>query len=145
MATFQTHHQGNIIELAIKKSKYSIVDIARELGVNRRTVYNYLNKEVVPQDQLEKFEKVLDVDFSVEYPSVFTKYDKIPGSFSKPTQDSGQPQQVEQPIESIGGDIRDRLIASLERERLQMFAENLNLKEEIFELKQKLAAYENAK
>ena len=38
-------HYGQIVEYLVRKNGYSITDLATELDVNRRSIYNYFQNQ----------------------------------------------------------------------------------------------------
>jgi AcrR family transcriptional regulator len=70
--TMNAHH-GQLIEYTIRRNGYSISDLARELCINRRSIYNYFKSPKIRHDVLLSIGKILRHDFSRELPGVFTQ------------------------------------------------------------------------
>jgi transcriptional regulator with XRE-family HTH domain len=70
-------HYGQIIEKRIRNSGYSIAEVARLMGVNRRSVYNWFNCEKLNKNTIERIGYVLKCDFSLDFPNLFE-----PGHFA---------------------------------------------------------------
>ncbi|RVU02457.1 XRE family transcriptional regulator [Mucilaginibacter limnophilus] len=68
-------HYGQIVELIIRKKGYSISELARLTYVNRRSVYNWFNQKYLKPEIIHRIGCILDHDFSVEFPELFTKDD----------------------------------------------------------------------
>ncbi|MBL4678623.1 MAG: helix-turn-helix domain-containing protein [Mucilaginibacter sp.] len=66
-------HYGQIVELVIRKGGYSISEIARLTVINRKTVYNWFNQKYLKPEIIYKIGCVINHDFSVEFPELFTK------------------------------------------------------------------------
>jgi lambda repressor-like predicted transcriptional regulator len=58
-----THH-GKTIEKVIRKNGHSVSGIARAVGVNRRSVYNWFNQPYLKADLLIKIGKAIEYDLS---------------------------------------------------------------------------------
>ncbi|MBL4676425.1 MAG: TetR family transcriptional regulator [Mucilaginibacter sp.] len=91
-------HYGEIIEYTLRKSGYNISDLARELGVNRRTLYNYFKSSTLKRNTVLQIGKLLRHDFSKEFPELFvtSEFETVPE-----TQLTFNPQQVQNPDESL--------------------------------------------
>jgi transcriptional regulator with XRE-family HTH domain len=61
-------HHGKTIEQVIRRSGYSISYIARKLGVNRRSVYNWFNQQHLRADLIIKIGKAINCDLSTILP-----------------------------------------------------------------------------
>lgn len=70
-------HYGQILERAIRRNGNSISDVARLLNINRRSVYNWFNQPQLRPEILYKIGRVIDYDFSVDLPHLFTPEDFI--------------------------------------------------------------------
>ncbi|MBL4675082.1 MAG: helix-turn-helix domain-containing protein [Mucilaginibacter sp.] len=68
-------HHGEIIEHALRRNGYNISDLARELGVNRRTLYNYFKSSILKRYTILHIGKILRHDFSSEFPELFVSED----------------------------------------------------------------------
>jgi predicted DNA-binding transcriptional regulator YafY len=68
-------HYGQIVEYLVRKNGYSITDLATELDVNRRSIYNYFQNQFLKSDIIFKIGRVIRHDFSKEFPEFFTPED----------------------------------------------------------------------
>ena len=68
----QVHH-GLIVEKVVRRSGFSISEIARSINVNRRSIYNYFGQERLSIDIIAAFETALNHDFSQDIPE-YSKY-----------------------------------------------------------------------
>lgn len=68
-------HHGNTIEKIIRREGHSLTDIAKLARVNRRSVYNWFMKPKLKPDIIHRLGRVIDHDFSVEFPDLFTSED----------------------------------------------------------------------
>ncbi|WP_454802901.1 hypothetical protein [Mucilaginibacter phyllosphaerae] len=64
-------HQGQIVEYVVRRNGYSLSDLANELKVNRRTIYNWFKSETLRTDIIFNVGKVVRHDFSNEFPEIF--------------------------------------------------------------------------
>jgi hypothetical protein len=65
-------HYGQIVELVIRKGGYSISEIARLTLINRKSVYNWFNQKYLKPEIIYRIGCVINHDFSVEFPELFT-------------------------------------------------------------------------
>jgi DNA-binding XRE family transcriptional regulator len=63
-------HQGAILERVIRRNGISIAELARELGVARRTLYNWFKEKNINPEIAYKIGRILIYDFSSEMPPV---------------------------------------------------------------------------
>jgi transcriptional regulator with XRE-family HTH domain len=70
-------HYGQILERAIRRSGNSISDVARLLNINRRSVYNWFNQQQLKPELFYKIGHVINYDFSVDLPDLFTPEDFV--------------------------------------------------------------------
>ena len=68
-------HHGNTIEKVIRREGHSLTDVARLARVNRRSVYNWFMKPKLKPDIIHRIGHVIDHDFSIEFPDLFTTDD----------------------------------------------------------------------
>jgi predicted transcriptional regulator len=68
-------HQGKTIEQVIRRSGHSFSRVARLTKVSRRSVYNWLNQPQVNPQIIQKIGRVINHDFSVEFPELFSSED----------------------------------------------------------------------
>ncbi|TWR28865.1 hypothetical protein FPZ43_11380 [Mucilaginibacter pallidiroseus] len=70
-------HYGQIVEFQVRKNGYSLTDLAIELSVNRRTIYNYFENKFLKTEVIFKIGCIIRHDFSIEFPELFTKEDFV--------------------------------------------------------------------
>jgi lambda repressor-like predicted transcriptional regulator len=68
-------HHGNTIEKVIRREGHSLTDVARLARVNRRSVYNWFMKPKLKPDIIHRIGRVIDHDFSIEFPDLFSSED----------------------------------------------------------------------
>lgn len=68
-------HHGQILEKVVRRNGHSISDVARLTNVNRRSVYNWFNQPHLKPEIIYRIGCVIDHDFSVELPHLFTADD----------------------------------------------------------------------
>lgn len=66
-------HRGEILEMVIRKSPYSIKTLARKLGISRTTLYNKFKEYNLDYDFLLQVSDVLHYDIKSEIPQLNTK------------------------------------------------------------------------
>ncbi|AMR31719.1 hypothetical protein A0256_09930 [Mucilaginibacter sp. PAMC 26640] len=66
------NHKGQIVEYIVRRNGYSITDLANELKVNRRSIYNYFQNPNLKFDVIYKIGLIVRHDFSKEFPEIFT-------------------------------------------------------------------------
>lgn len=60
-------HKGEIIELAIRNSGYSLKKVAKRMGISRSTLYNRFDDIDVSDDFILTLSQVIHYDFSKEF------------------------------------------------------------------------------
>jgi AcrR family transcriptional regulator len=70
-------HQGEVIEKLIRRDGHSLTDVAAKLGVNRRSLYNWFTQKDLKQETIYKIGHVIQHDFSIEFPDIFSSKDFI--------------------------------------------------------------------
>ncbi|AMR32337.1 hypothetical protein A0256_13355 [Mucilaginibacter sp. PAMC 26640] len=68
-------HDGQIIEFVIRKKGYSLTNLAKELNVNRRSVYNWFKSETLKDNIIRTIGLTIRHDFSAEFSERFSKKD----------------------------------------------------------------------
>ncbi|MBL4677992.1 MAG: helix-turn-helix transcriptional regulator [Mucilaginibacter sp.] len=68
-------HNGEKVKSIIRRSRYSVSELAAALKVTRRTVYNWLNDQNLKRDTIYKIGQLLRHDFSIEFPNLFRSRD----------------------------------------------------------------------
>ncbi|MBD1363083.1 hypothetical protein IDJ77_04600 [Mucilaginibacter sp. ZT4R22] len=64
-------HYGQLVEYRVRKNGYSISDLAKNLQVNRRSIYNWFNQRHLKKDIIFHIGCILRHDFSDEIPEMF--------------------------------------------------------------------------
>ncbi|WP_454802678.1 hypothetical protein [Mucilaginibacter phyllosphaerae] len=70
-----TKHYGKIVEYIIRKNGYSLTQLATELKVNRRTMYNWFQSQQLKTSSIQEIGLVIRHDFSNEFPELFVSED----------------------------------------------------------------------
>jgi DNA-binding phage protein len=67
-------HMGMLLEKVVRKKELNITELAKALGVSRRTLYIWFQQPQLPAGTLEKISKVVVYDFSTPdaKPSIVT-------------------------------------------------------------------------
>lgn len=68
-------HYGQIVEYVVRKTGYSISDLARVTHVNRRSVYNWFASKHLKSAIIYRIGHVIKHDFSKEFPELFISAD----------------------------------------------------------------------
>ncbi|MFA6086688.1 hypothetical protein [Mucilaginibacter sp.] len=66
---------GKIVEYIVRKNGYNITELATNLSVNRRSIYNWFNQKDLRTDIIFRIGYIIRHDFSNEFPELFTKDD----------------------------------------------------------------------
>lgn len=75
-------HNGEIVELVIRRHGLSITEVSRRLQVSRRSIYNWFTQQHLALNIICRIGEVLDYDFSVDMPELFNGGDNQ-GSISR--------------------------------------------------------------
>ncbi|AMR32442.1 hypothetical protein A0256_13915 [Mucilaginibacter sp. PAMC 26640] len=67
------NHNGQIVEYVVRRNGYSITDLATELKVNRRSIYNYFQNRNLKHDVIYKIGLIIRHDFAKEFPDLFNR------------------------------------------------------------------------
>ena len=68
-------HYGQLVEYIVRKNGYSLSELAKELNINRRTIYNWFQTSNLKSDIIYRIGYVVRHDFSKEFPELFTAED----------------------------------------------------------------------
>ncbi|MBE9586963.1 helix-turn-helix domain-containing protein [Mucilaginibacter sp. JRF] len=68
-----SHNHGKIIIKAIRRSGNTITGLAKELNVNRRTIYNWLSADSIKKEIIHRIGLASKYDFSNEFPQYFSE------------------------------------------------------------------------
>jgi hypothetical protein len=69
--TIMEEHYGKKVEYVVRKSGYNIAQLAKELGVNRRSIYNWFTYCDLKPSAIYRIGSVINHDFSLEFPGLF--------------------------------------------------------------------------
>ena len=61
-------HRGEILEKTIRQSGVSVTEVARRLGIARKTLYNYFEEELLSWDKIIEIYKAFDWDVYQDFP-----------------------------------------------------------------------------
>lgn len=61
---------GAIVEKQVRLSMVSITDVSKSLNVNRRTLYNWFSKPVIPEYVILNIGECIGYDFSRQIPQL---------------------------------------------------------------------------
>ena len=64
---------GRLLERVIRKKGLNISELARAIGVHRRSLYNWFAEPELKVEILEKISEAIGHDFSAEFPTTFIK------------------------------------------------------------------------
>lgn len=103
-------HHGQTIERIIRRNGYSITELARLTGVNRRSVYNWFNQRHLKPEVIYRIGVVINYDFSSLFPGLFPKDDFM----------QAQKMEIEQvgeinPLSKEDSSFKDKYIELLEK------------------------------
>lgn len=70
-------NRGEILEKVVRQSNMSVVAIARQMGVERSTVYRHFTLPDLDAGIILRYSKVLRHDFSEEFPELFSDLKSI--------------------------------------------------------------------
>ncbi|WP_454802322.1 hypothetical protein [Mucilaginibacter phyllosphaerae] len=76
-------HQGQTVEYVVRRNGFSLSQLAKELKVNRRSLYNWFKNQFLRKSVIYNIGHVIRHDFSIEFPELFTKEDFDFHSFTK--------------------------------------------------------------
>ena len=68
-------HNGEIIELVVRRDKVSISELSRKLKVSRKSIYNWFKKENLSLEVINRIGEVLNHDFTMELPEKYQDLD----------------------------------------------------------------------
>lgn len=72
--------QGAVIEKVIRKSGVSITEVARRVGVNRRSMYYWFDQPSLNISTIIKVGRALNYDFSTDFPNLIGSYSIAPAA-----------------------------------------------------------------
>lgn len=80
-------HKGEIIEKAVRESNVPLTQLAKKMGVTRRTVYNIFEKYEVDNDTILKIGKIIHFDFAAKFPKLkkTVAFEEPPATYSSKT------------------------------------------------------------
>jgi hypothetical protein len=68
-------HYGKTVEYIVRKNSYNIAQLAKELGINRRSMYNWFTYRDLKPSAIYRIGCVINHDFSREFPGLFESED----------------------------------------------------------------------
>jgi len=74
---YSNQHYGHIIEKVIRRNSIGISEIARKMGVSRRSIYNWFESEKIPAAIIKRIGCVIGHDFSKEFPDEIKFYTEL--------------------------------------------------------------------
>ena len=77
-------HDGEILKKLIGKGEVPISRIAKQLGVDRSTIYRMFEKTDIPIEFLLKIGKVINKDMSTFFPEVIQAIQEPPMNYNSP-------------------------------------------------------------
>ncbi len=77
-------HKGRVLERVIRKKGINISQLAKKIGVNRRSLYNYFQEKNLKSIVFEKIAAAINYDFMLEYPNILIGEPSIQGAFYGP-------------------------------------------------------------
>jgi hypothetical protein len=66
-----TKHRGEIVQKAVRASNMTLAAIARQIGYDRTSLYNFFLNPELPFDIIIKIGKVIHYDFRKDFPELF--------------------------------------------------------------------------
>lgn len=86
-----SEHYGEIVEKVVRREGHSLTDIAKMMGVNRRSIYNWFLQQRLKPDTILRIGRAIKHDFSTEFPGMFVSDDfKVEAKIvSPPNLDNG--------------------------------------------------------
>lgn len=72
-------HYGAIVEMAVRRKSVNISEISRRMHVNRRSIYNWFQKDFLSIEIICEIGYIIDHDFSKDFPAEFA-----PDGFANP-------------------------------------------------------------
>jgi predicted transcriptional regulator len=63
-------HKGEIIKKAVNQSGVSVTQVAKSMGVTRKTIYNIFERIDVDNDTILKIGTIIHYDFSEKFPKL---------------------------------------------------------------------------
>ena len=70
-----SEHYGEIVERAVRRGGNSLTDLAKLMGVNRRSIYNWFLQQRLKPEVILRIGKAIKHDFSMEFPNLFKSDD----------------------------------------------------------------------
>lgn len=74
-------HYGAIVEMAVRRKSVNISEISRRMHVNRRSIYNWFQRDFLSIEIICEIGYIIDYDFSKDFPDEFA-----PDGLVKPNQ-----------------------------------------------------------
>ncbi|WP_439698608.1 helix-turn-helix domain-containing protein [Mucilaginibacter sp. AW1-7] len=61
-------HRGKVVECVVRRHPMGLSEIARRVGISRRTLYNWFENEMLACDLIGQLGNVIEHDFTAEFP-----------------------------------------------------------------------------
>ena len=68
-------HHGQTVEYIIRRNGFSLSELAKQLKVNRRSLYNWFQNKYLKRSVIHSIGQIIRHDFSKEFPELFLKDD----------------------------------------------------------------------
>lgn len=131
-------HRGKILHKTLKQHPRKIIEIVEEAGYKYGTFYKHIAKPELSYEIIAKYGKVINKDFSVEFPEM----NNFPSLALVKTQVPSQMSSVE--LQRELNELREKYALFLNKHNVLLEAnielreENIRLKEDIADLKRKI-------
>jgi transcriptional regulator with XRE-family HTH domain len=66
-------HHGETIERIIRREGHSISEVAKSIGISRRSLYSWFLQARIKVDLISKIGQVINYDFSKEFPELYSE------------------------------------------------------------------------
>ena len=98
-------HRGEVVEVLVRKSGIKIITLAKKIGKNPGTIYNWFSYPNLGWDKIEKIGKVIGHDFRIEFPEMPMYMDKSqslsPNILSEPEEKYGTANQLKRCLQEL--------------------------------------------
>lgn len=63
-------HRGEILQAAVNKTQFRVIELARRMHISRGTFYNHIQNPNLSFELLERYGRILDYDFTNDFPEM---------------------------------------------------------------------------
>jgi hypothetical protein len=63
-------HRGEVLQIAVKKTRTKITQLVKRMGISRGTFYNHRDDPNLSFEDLERYGKVMGYDFTNDFPEM---------------------------------------------------------------------------